>query len=207
MQWFILTEGEPLLKRPKLKIHAPETAHLWLSLQEWLVLIFAPYLSLVELVQMKRVCKSFATHDRLGDLIALKIYSAFDGIPERHWNKMANTKQDLVLEWRHSMYLVELEFFQEHIGKFIVIIDSCSDDRATRFKMAVFSNFSKLEEYVFGPFLTRDIVYNMVYDDTSSLKGASGDIKLIRCSATRNRFPIIFYLFGQLPRRFVQELH
>jgi hypothetical protein len=80
----LLEEGEPTLKRPKIKIHAPKNAQVWLSLQEWLMLIFGPYLSLVELIQMKRVCKSFATHLGLKNLIALKINSAFKGIPEKH---------------------------------------------------------------------------------------------------------------------------
>jgi hypothetical protein len=113
----LLEEGEPTLKRPKIKIHAPKNAQVWLSLQEWLMLIFGPYLSLVELIQMKRVCKSFATHLGLKNLIALKINSAFKGIPEKHWNKLAATTKKLTLEERHSQFLIEMDFFDKHVGK------------------------------------------------------------------------------------------
>jgi len=196
----LLTEGEPMLKRPKFKIYAPENAHIWLSLQEWLVLIFGPYLSLVELVQMKRVCKSFATHAGLEDLIALKIYSAFDGISERHWHRMTRMEKEPPLDWdcRSKFPIIELEFFRKHIGKFMVVIDN-REKKIGRFRMAVFSSSAKLEKFVNDTFLTNDEINRVrghFQNDGDSFNG--NDIDLVRFNA--QRFPngdhFVFYIFG-----------
>jgi hypothetical protein len=204
----LLSHGEPMLKRPKFKIYAPENAHIWLSLQEWLLLIFGPYLSLVELVQMKRVCKSFATHAGLEDLISLKIYSAFDGIPERHWNRMTVMVNEPLLDWdgRWTCALIELEFFRKHIGKFMVVVDN-QEQKIGRFRMAVFSSFSKLEKFVNDTFLTNDRITRGRFVNDGALFN-DDTVDLFRSKSRYFSGGIfMFHIFGQrFPLQFFDTL-
>lgn len=97
----------------KIKLTAPPSARVaYLSLQEWLNLICKPRLSLVELIQLKRTCKSFATYKPLQQWIKEKQRIAFQGIRQEHWNRFAPTKNPKV---------VKKEFFRQHAGKFLIV--------------------------------------------------------------------------------------
>jgi hypothetical protein len=200
----LLTDGEPTLKRPKIKIHAPKNAQLWLSLQEWLMLVFGPYLSLVELVQMKRVCKSFATHAGLKDLIALKINSAFGGLPDRHWNKLANMTKNPVLEQRHDRELIEIAFFSKHLGKYLLIVDY-HQRKSGRFQLAAFSSYARLEVVFANHFSGNDDVrLGVFWNDGDDLESKYENDELLQFPATFHGTGenFILYLFGRLPNNF-----
>jgi hypothetical protein len=201
----LLEEGEPTLKRPKIKIHAPRNAQVWLSLQEWLMLIFGPYLSLVELIQMKRVCKSFATHLGLKNLIALKINSAFKGIPEKHWNKLAATAKKPVLEERHDQFLIEIDFFNKHAGKFLLVVDYY-ERKSRRFELAAFSNVALLFEYFDYWFRNSKVVkldeINFWNDGDDIESNDDIDLMIYKGYYTHVHDPFRLYLFGRLPVEF-----
>lgn len=112
-------EGEPVEKEKgkrrtkKIKLTAPPSARVAsLSLQEWLNLICKPRLSLVELIQLKRTCKSFATYKALKQWIKEKERIAFQGIRQEHWNRFAPTKNPKV---------AKEEFFRHHAGKYLIV--------------------------------------------------------------------------------------
>ena len=108
-------EGEPVLpvkRAKKIKLTLPSKRVVALSLQEWMELICKPLLSLVELVRLKRTCKSFAAYKVLNTWIAQKEKAAFGGIRREHWNKFAPTNQPKV---------ITPEFFDKHKGKFIIV--------------------------------------------------------------------------------------
>lgn len=109
-------EGEPVLlpikRAKKIKLTLPSKRVAALSLQEWMELICKPLLSLVELVRLKRTCKSFAAYKVLNTWIAQKEKAAFGGIRREHWNKFAPTNQPKV---------ITPEFFDKHKGKFIIV--------------------------------------------------------------------------------------
>lgn len=137
-------DGEPLLKRPKVKIRAPSNACLHLSLQEWYNLIFSR-LSLVELIQLKRTCKSFATYKKLKELITLKQNSAFHGFQQRHWNRISVSTKGLPLDEDANLSfenrLINIDFFEKHKGQYIFIrYYPCLTIKEGKFMIGVFSS-------------------------------------------------------------------
>lgn len=146
----LLTDGEPVLKRPKVKVRAAnKDAYIGMPLSIWLNLILKPRLSLVELIKMKRLCRTFYAYADLKALIALKQHSAFDGISERHWNHMAAMVKsppmadDTWYEFRNP--LVAEEFFEDHKGKFILLQHfPAKTIKNGRFMLGVFSSRNRL---------------------------------------------------------------
>lgn len=200
----LLTDGEPTLKRPKIKIRAPKDTQVWLALQQWLHLIFRPYLSLVELVQMKRVCKSFATYAGLKELIALKIHSAFSGLPDRHWNRLAPMTKKPVLVLRQGMDLIEIEFFSKHLGKFLLIVDY-HERKSGRFHLAAFSNYTRLEKFLVEKFFTNDDVRMSDFSNDGGEIDPSENLHLLQFDRVKNLITgekSILYVFGWLPDEF-----
>lgn len=88
---FVLEDEEPPLKkyqpaRPKIK--APlgfQACGLTASL--WYQLIISRFVSLVELIKMRRTCKVFVAHKGLKKLIRDKEYSAFSNYSKEFWNR------------------------------------------------------------------------------------------------------------------------
>jgi hypothetical protein len=200
----LLEEGEPTLKRPKIKIRAPKNAQVWLSLQEWLMLIFGPYLSLVELIQMKRVCKSFATHLGLKNLIALKINSAFKEIPEKHWNKLSTLTKKLTLEQRHGQFLIEIDFFNKHAGKFLLVVDYFQR-KSKKIELAAFSNLTLLLEH-FDRFFRNSksvILEKRFWNDGDEIE-SEYELHLVIYNGNYTHVydPFYIYVFGRLPYEF-----
>lgn len=114
-----MLEGEPekeeeksKTKKKKVKIISPSMRVAGLSLQEWTELFFKPRLSLVELVSLKRVCRSFAAYKPLQALIKEKEQIAFGGFHRRHWNAFAPTTQPKV---------ISPEFLNQNKGKYLVV--------------------------------------------------------------------------------------
>lgn len=94
---FIPQDSDPPLvkyipKKPKLVPPLEGYAPCGLSVQFWFNLILSPFVSLVELIKIKRTCKMFATHKGVKRLILDKEYSAFRHIPDRFKNKMDREK-------------------------------------------------------------------------------------------------------------------
>lgn len=90
---FILQDADPPLvkyipKKPKLVPPLEGYNPCGLSVQLWFNLILFPFVSLVELIKIKRTCKMFATHKGLKRLILDKEYSAFRNAPARIRNRM-----------------------------------------------------------------------------------------------------------------------
>lgn len=93
MKRFVPQDADPPLvkyipKKPKLVPPLEGYTPCGLSVQLWFNLILFPFVSLVELIKIKRTCKMFATHKGLKRLILDKEYSAFRHIPDRFKNKM-----------------------------------------------------------------------------------------------------------------------
>ena len=158
---------------------------------------------------MKRVCKSFATHPGLKNLIALKINSAFKGIPEKHWNKLTTTSKKLVLEERHDQFLIEIDFFNKHEGKFLLVVDYY-ERKSSRFELGAFSNLTLLLEYFDYWFRDSNVVkLDQVnfWNDGDDIESNDGvDLVIYKGYYTHVHAPFRVYVFGRLPLEFFHPL-
>lgn len=102
---------EPPLKRVARKITIVPPPHFeacCLSASLWFELILKR-LSLVELIFMRRTCKTFAKLKALKYFIQDKEYSAFDDAPKRYWNRIAtpyaNELRDILEKGVFSLFI------------------------------------------------------------------------------------------------------
>jgi hypothetical protein len=102
-----VTLDAPKKKRVRL---IPESA-IHMPLETWYNLLLR-HMTLVDLVHMKRVCKSFAVYKKLAALIKLKTKAAFSRLKSVHWNRMAATNNSTVMG---DAYI------KTHSGKFMCV--------------------------------------------------------------------------------------
>lgn len=114
-----IRDGEPPRKQIRRKIYLeapdpPEDLHL--SLPLWFDLILSK-LYLVELIQMKRTCKSFATYKRLKRLIKEKEWAVFGSYPNCFRNKMyvfdPNEEHTRGIDSQHAQQRFVMFVFQQ----------------------------------------------------------------------------------------------
>lgn len=88
---------------------------LYLPLNLWFeVILRRPYLELEDLYRMRRVCKSFAVHDKLVAFIKDWTDAVFSSIHRQHWNRMCDITDGSFMSIERDIWAGDL-FICQHV--------------------------------------------------------------------------------------------
>jgi len=156
---------EPLVIKhnKKIKLIVPKTNdNIYIPVKLWFELILKN-LGLVDLITIKRTCKSFACSKDIKSLIKDKTNTSFSKINKLHWNKINIIKNSNV---------IKDVFIMKHSGKFLFIKSIGLYNFNSKFMLGAFSS----KKLLFEQFLTN---YTTMYSKYLSHKTIKYDYIMI----------------------------